>query len=85
MAELDLARVARVKETFQHDGAASAARLVDEVLLNETAVQGDAKEICKNLKEFERMGVQEVVFGPPYGAKPLTALEQVADAWRCPA
>jgi hypothetical protein len=82
MAELDLVRVARVKNAFQRDGAASAARLVDEVLLNETAVQGDARQICKSLDAFERMGVQEVVFGPPYGAKPRAALEQVADAWR---
>jgi len=82
MAELDLVRVARVKEIFQRDGVASAASLVDEVLLNETAVQGSVEQVCENLKAFERMGVQEVVFGPPFGAKPVTALEKVADAWR---
>jgi 5,10-methylenetetrahydromethanopterin reductase len=84
MAELDSARVARVREAVQRDGAASAAKLVNEVLLNETAVQGNARQICRTLKAFERIGVQEVVFGPPYGAKPVTALEEVADAWRGP-
>jgi 5,10-methylenetetrahydromethanopterin reductase len=83
MAEIDLAKVTRMKKTFQRGGAAAAVRFIDEALLNETAVHGDAKRICKNLKAFERFGVQEVVFGPPYGADPLIALEQVADAWRC--
>lgn len=82
MAELDLVRAARLKKAFQRGGAVAAARLVDEFLLNETAVHGDAKQICKSLKAFERMGIQEVVFGPPYGSKPLTALRQIADAWR---
>ena len=84
MAELDLPRVARVKRAFQSGEAASAARLVDEILLNETAVYGDAERICESLSAFERMGVQEVVFGPPYGTKPLTALEEVTKAWRDP-
>lgn len=82
LAELDLAKVANVQTTLQRDGVASAAELVDESLLNETAVQGSAQQICKSLKSFERMGVQEIVFGPPYGAQPLTAFEQVANAWR---
>lgn len=82
LAELDLAKVARVKATFHHEGVFSAAELVDEPLLNQTAVQGDAEKICQSLKSFERMGFQEVVFGPPYGAKPLMALERIADAWR---
>jgi len=71
-----------VKKAGERHGIAYAARLVDKALLHESAVQGDATQVCESLKGFERMGVQEVVFGPPYGSKPRVALTEVANAWR---
>lgn len=82
MGELDSAGVETLKKTYRRHGIGSAAKLVDEALLNEVAVHGDVRQICEDFQAFEKMRVQEVVFGPPYGAKPHVALAAVADEWR---
>jgi len=81
MAELDSVRVETLKKTYQRRGIASAANLINEALLDEVAVCGDVRQICEGFQAFRKMRFQEVVFGPPYGAKPRAALSAVADAW----
>jgi len=82
MAELDSARVETLKKTYQRHGIASAAKLINDALLDELAVHGNVKQVCEGFQALQKMHVHEVVFGPPYGAKPQAALAKIANAWR---
>jgi 5,10-methylenetetrahydromethanopterin reductase len=82
MADLDSETVEKITIARQRRDVTYAARLIDDYLLNEVAIHGDAKQVCEKLKTFERLGVQEVVFGPPYGVRPHIAMAKIAKSWR---
>ncbi len=82
MADLDAETVEKITRARQRHDITNVARLIDDYLLNEVAVHGNAKQVCDELKTFEKLGVQEVVFGPPYGERPHVALAKMAKSWR---
>jgi 5,10-methylenetetrahydromethanopterin reductase len=82
MAELDTEKVTGIKKAFQRFGVEKAARLVTEELIRETTIHGSSQQICDAFESLEDLGVDEVVFGPPYGANRERAMRQLAEAWR---
>jgi len=82
MAELNTTEVEKIKNAFHHHGISKASRFVTKGLIEEVAIQGNPRQICEAFKSLERFGVQEVVYGPPYGAQPEIAITQLAQSWR---
>ena len=82
MAELDYDKIKEIKTVFQRHGLAEASQLVTQELIDEAAIFGTSIQICEAFMTFEKFGVHEVVFGPPYGVDPERALAELAQTWR---
>ena len=59
-----------------------AASRVSERLIDQFCISGDAENICKSLRDYSEFGIDEVVFGPPYGRDSGNAIVEIAEAWR---
>jgi 5,10-methylenetetrahydromethanopterin reductase len=82
MAELNYDEIEKIKMVYQRHGIFKASELVTEDLIEEVAIHGSSKQMCEAFGSVERLGVQEAVFGPPYGADPQSALAKLTHAWR---
>jgi len=74
--------VEEIRGRLATSGVEAAAEHVPEALIEQLCISGSADEICERFIEYSRFGVDEVVFGPPYGRNPREAVEKVAEAWR---
>lgn len=81
MAELNHDKIERIKAANQHRGIYKAAELVTDDLLEEVAIHGNSEQISDEYRSLGKMGAQEVVFGPPYGADPPRAVRELANTW----
>lgn len=81
LAGVSLSLVEPVRQALRSRGVKEASRHVDDKLLNEFVAYGNAETLCRKLRSLRSLGVDEVVFGPPYGAEWRTAVEKVAEAW----
>lgn len=70
-----------LQETMRRRGYAIASRSVTDNLLNHFAISGNAARICSVFESLGRLGADEVVFGPPYGNRPLASVREVAGMW----
>lgn len=82
LAGLKSDEVNEIREVYQKHGIARASKLVTPILLEEFVIHGDSRQILENFEAFEKSGINEVVFGPPYGASPQTAVNKLAESWR---
>lgn len=82
MAELDYGQIETILRVYRRNGLAKVAKLVGRDLIEEVAIHGNSKKVCQAFKLFEKMGVNEVVFGPPYGVNSQATLTELARAWR---
>ena len=83
MAELDAAKVEGIKQAFQRGGLDKAASMVTDELLQETAIHGNAEQLCHKFEGVEKkLGADEVVFGPPYGVNRQEAMMRFAETWK---
>jgi 5,10-methylenetetrahydromethanopterin reductase len=82
MAELDYDKIKEIKIVFQRHGVVEASQLVTQDLIDEAAIFGASRQICEAFAAFEKFGVHEAVFGPPYGVDPEKALVELAQTWR---
>jgi 5,10-methylenetetrahydromethanopterin reductase len=74
--------VSKIREVYQKHGIARASKLITPSLLNEVAVHGDSRKILEEFNALEESGIQEVVFGPPYGRSPEAAANELVKSWR---
>ena len=84
---LEIAGISRnevetLKANIIKHGIKSAAENVSDRLVDQFCISGDAESICRNFSSYSSLGVDEAVFGPPYGRDPLNAISQVAEKWR---
>jgi len=70
-----------LQETVRRRGYAIASTAVTDNLLNHFAIAGNAERICGVFESLGRLGADEVVFGPPYGRRPLASVREVAEMW----
>lgn len=82
MAELNPDRIEKIKTVYQQHGIEKASLLVTKDLIEDVAIHGNAKQVCETFQSLERLGAQEVVFGPPYGVDPEKATTKLGEAWR---
>ncbi|MEM2942191.1 MAG: hypothetical protein QXT81_02080 [Candidatus Bathyarchaeia archaeon] len=73
--------VEAIRMVIRRNGAKEAAKIVSEKLVDKFCISGDAQRICEVFRSYSSLGVDEVVFGPPYGRDPREAIWQVAKAW----
>jgi len=82
LCKIDEEKAQRVRDAVSKLGVKKASELVDEELIRDFSIFGDAREICEDFLSLERYGVGEVVFGPPYGLNWKDSIESVVREWR---
>ncbi len=70
-----------VREAFALEGIESATAQVTDEIVDDMIFHGSAHELCDSFLTLEDYGVNEVVFGPPYGAHRKLAVSEIATAW----
>lgn len=81
MSNVNEEKVRAVREVLLKEGIRKASGLVTGELLEEFSVAGSASEVCQELRSFGKNGVEEVVFGPPYGADWKASITALSEAW----
>jgi len=82
MSKIDIGTVKNIQKAYINEGLNSAIKLITDELLNEMIFYGDALELCESFLSMGKYGVNEVVFGPPFGVNKKLAIAQVAKTWR---
>jgi len=82
MAGIAQERVKPIKAVMVEKGVKGASCLVAEDLLREVAIYGSHEEVSLDLRSLEKYGIDEAIFGPPYGRNPLKAIGGMARAWK---
>jgi 5,10-methylenetetrahydromethanopterin reductase len=81
MSKIDVEAVMEIKNTLKR-GLNIAARLVTEEMLNDVVFYGDPQELCSSMRSLEKYGINEIVFGPPFGINKENAISKIARTWR---
>jgi len=71
-----------IKAVMAERGVRGASRIVAEDLLRDVAVYGSPEEVALDLRFLENYGIDETVFGPPYGREPVKAIGEMVQAWK---
>lgn len=82
MAEIAQEKVKPIKAMMAEKGVKGASRIIADDLLQEIAVYGSPEEITHDLKSLEKYGIDEAIFGPPYGREPAKAIGEMAQVWK---
>jgi len=86
-AVLEMAGIAQemvkpIKAMMAEKGVNGASRIIAEDLLREAAIYGSPEEVALDLRSLEKYGIDEAVFGPPYGREPAKAIGEMAQVWK---
>jgi len=86
-AVLEMAGIAQemvkpIKALIAEKGVNEASRIVAEDLLQEVAIYGSPEAVALDLRSLEKYGIDEAIFGSPYGREPAKAIREMAEAWR---
>ena len=79
---IDLETVEAIRRSYLREGVETASRLLEEDVLDEMLFYGEPQELCESFLSLEKLGVNEVVFGPPFGINRELAVALMAEAWR---
>jgi len=82
MAGIAQGRVMPIKAMMVEKGVNGASRIIAEDLLQEVAIFGSPEEVALDLKSLEKYGIDEAIFGAPYGREPAKAIGEMARAWK---
>jgi 5,10-methylenetetrahydromethanopterin reductase len=81
MAEIPHERVKLIQETARRRGYWAASKHVTDELLNSFTISGDPNSIARAFNSIAGLGVDELVFGPPYGSSQIRSVREVVEAW----
>jgi len=70
-----------VRRTAREQGYDAASEYVTEELLNNFTISGAPEQICEVFQLLAKLGVSEVVFGPPYGREIFRSIREVVRTW----
>ncbi len=62
-------------------GIEKVAENIHNRIIDSLCISGDADEICNKFRSYSSTGIQEVVFGPPYGKDARESMTQIAQTW----
>ncbi|MCP8304880.1 MAG: LLM class flavin-dependent oxidoreductase [archaeon] len=81
LSRIDEERTQKVRDAVSRFGVKKASELVTEDLIRDFSIFGNAQEICEDFHSLGKFGVDEVVFGPPYGLDWKSSILNVSKAW----
>jgi 5,10-methylenetetrahydromethanopterin reductase len=82
IAGLDVERVEKIRQEVSLRRWDHVAKLTDEDFTEAFVLYGSPSELVDKLINWsKKSGIDEVVFGPPYGKTPKKAIERIAQEW----
>jgi len=82
LSTVDKKRALKIQNVVQRYGVKTASEYVTEDLMRDFSIFGNAQEICEDFHSLEKIGVDEVVFGPPYGLDWQSSIEKILEEWK---
>jgi 5,10-methylenetetrahydromethanopterin reductase len=82
MLKIDQEKLAKIREKVASSGAKAGAEFVDKEILDAFSISGSKEHMVDQFEEFSRIGVTEVVLGPPFAGSWKLALAEIAQEVR---
>jgi len=73
--------IEKIQRTARRRDYQAAAKYVTEKLLDSFTISGNPRQVCEVFHSMQKLGADEVVFGPPYGHPILEAIDEVVKTW----
>ncbi len=80
-SKIESERTEKIREAVAKLGPRKASRYVTEELIEDFSICGNAGRIVQAFRSMTKHGVNEVVFGPPYGRSWREAAVELMKAW----
>jgi len=81
MSGINKSEIFLIRSEMKAHGIEKVAEKIPDRIIDLLCISGDADEICDKFKLYSSLGIQEVVFGPPYGKDARKSMAQVAQTW----
>ncbi|MHA1754449.1 MAG: LLM class flavin-dependent oxidoreductase [Candidatus Odinarchaeia archaeon] len=66
-----------IREEYARGRLEEAKQLIDEELIGKLTIFGDIEELKNQFSRIYKLGIDEIVIGPPFGSKPKKVLEKL--------
>lgn len=81
-SHLDLEKVKQIRQSIQVQRWDRAIKLIDKEFAEAFLIYGSSETLVDKMVDWARSaGMDEIIFGPPYGHDPVKAIEEVASLW----
>jgi len=81
MADISMDGVAQVQRKTKEGNYAAASKLVTRRIVNNFTISGDVRKVVQDFRLLEKLGADEIVFGPPYGSSEIRSIQEVVREW----
>ena len=81
MSGINKREISLIRSEMKSHGIQKVAEKIHSQIINTLCISGDADEICDKFESYSSLGIQEVVFGPPYGKDARESMTQIAQTW----
>ncbi|MHA1410112.1 MAG: LLM class flavin-dependent oxidoreductase [Candidatus Odinarchaeia archaeon] len=75
--KIDVNLVNKIKKNYACGRKDKALSLIDESMIRKLSIFGDLEEIKTQLIELSKIGIDEVILGPPFGVNPLQVISTI--------
>jgi len=82
IAGIEKSDIETVRNDVAEHGVEKASENIPDRLLDQFCISGEANQICDIFHGYSKLGVDEAVFGPPFGRDAKNAIQKMAQAWR---
>jgi len=82
IAGIEKSDIETVRNDVAEHGVEKASENIPDRLLDQFCISGEANQICNIFRGYSKLGVDEAVFGPPFGRDSRNAIQKMAQAWR---
>ncbi|MCW4043559.1 MAG: LLM class flavin-dependent oxidoreductase [Candidatus Bathyarchaeota archaeon] len=81
MSGINKSEIFLIRSEMKDHGIEKVAEKIPDRIIDLLCISGDADEICDKFESYSSLGIQEVVFGPPYGKDARKSMAQIAQTW----
>lgn len=81
MSGINRSEISSIRSEMRNYGIEKVAENIHNRIIDSLCISGDADEICNKFRSYSSTGIQEVVFGPPYGKDARESMTQIAQTW----
>jgi alkanesulfonate monooxygenase SsuD/methylene tetrahydromethanopterin reductase-like flavin-dependent oxidoreductase (luciferase family) len=81
MSGITKKEISSIRNEMKNHGIEKVAQNISDLMIDKLCISGNPDEIYDKFQSYSSLGIQEVVFGPPYGKDARRSMVQVAQTW----